>query len=347
MKIERGIHTFSLTAPCSYHIIQELRETQSHYVRKMSGARLTKIISLNKYKPQGVEILLTQSIDHRSWIRLIINPSSLRSGRYEPLALFQAEHADLKQIHKRLKEIIKELDLPMKLKDFKLNRVDFTWNLYCKSSEEVKVRLDIFRKSEQLPHYKEKNPRRKSGERDEAIDQPLYANKKNQHSWTTCAKNCEFSVYDKGYELKKQHGITILSSILRLELRISRQRLQKLAGKGNWEDQLRQLSKDQDKVMDKFLHRLHQDFSQVVHKKEALKRIEESSFQKRTKDKMRELVKKMSSCGSFTAARQKMGISKKSFIQLLRKFEKIKISPITLPQKAEIDVVSTGYQNGV
>lgn len=157
MKIERGMHTFSLTAPCSYHTIQELRETQSHYVRKMSGARLTKIISLNKYKPQGVEILLTQSIDHRSWIRLIINPSSLCSGRYEPLALFQAEHTKLKQIQKRLKEIIKELDLPMKLKDFKLNRVDLTRNLYCKSSEEVKVRLDIFRKSEQLPHYKEKS----------------------------------------------------------------------------------------------------------------------------------------------------------------------------------------------
>ena len=333
MKIERGIHTFSLTAPCSYNTIQELCEDHAHYVHRKSSHGLKKVISLNAYKQCGVEILLTQSLTHRSWIRLIINPSSLCSGRYEPLALFQAEHTKLKQIQKRLKEIIKELDLPMKLKDFKLNRVDLTRNLYCKSSEEVKVRLDIFRKSEQLPHYKEKNPRRKSGERDEAIDQPLYANKKNRHSWTTCAKNCEFSVYDKGYELKKQHRITILSSILRLELRISRQRLQKLAGKGNWEDQLRQLSKDQDEIMDKFLHRLHQDFPQVVHTKEALKRIEESSFQKRTKDKMRELVKKMSSCGSFTAARQKMGLNKKSFIQLLEKFEKIKISPITLPEK--------------
>ena len=332
MKTERGIHTFSLTALCSYHIIQELCEDHAHYVHKKLSHGLKKVISLNAYKHRGVEILLTQSLTHRSWIRLIINPSSLCIGRYEPLALFQAEHAELKQIHKRLKEIIKELDLPMKLKDFKLNRVDLTRNLYCKSSEEVKVRLDIFRKSEQLPHYKEKNPRRKSGERDEAIDQPLYANKKNQHSWTTCAKNCEFSVYDKGYELKKQHGITILSSILRLELRISRQRLQKLAGKGNWEDQLRQLSKDQDEIMDKFLHRLHQDFPQVVHKEEAFKRIEKSSFQKRTKDKMRELVKKMSSCGSFTVARQKMGLGKKSFIQLLGKFEKIKISPIILPE---------------
>ena len=332
MKTERGIHTFSLTAPCSYNTIQELCEDHAHYMSKKLSHRLKRVIFLNSYKYRGVEILLTQSLTHRSWIRLIINPSSLCSGRYEPLALFQAEHADLKQIHKRLKEIIKELELPMKLKDFKLNRVDLTRNLYCKSSEEVKVRLDIFRKSEKLPHYKEKNPRRKSGERDEAVDQPLYANKKNQHSWTTCAKNCEFSVYDKGYELKKQHGITILSSILRLELRISRQRLQKLAGKGNWEDQLRQLSKDQDKIMDKFLHRLHQDFPQVVHKEEALKWIEESGFQKRTKDKMRELVKKMSSCGSFTAARQKMGLNKKSFIQLLKKFEKIKISPIILPE---------------
>ena len=97
----------------------------------------------------------------------------------------------------------------------------------------------------------------------------------------------------------------------------------------------------------RFLHCLHQYFPQVVHKEEAFKRIEENDFQNRTKNKMRELVKKMSSCGSFTAARQKMRLSKKSFIRLLGKFEKIKISPITLPQKAEIDVVSTGYQNGV
>ena len=62
---------------------------------------------------------------------------------------------------------------------------------------------------------------------------------------------------------------------------------------------------------------------------------------------MWKLVKKTSSCGSFTAARQKMGLNKKSFIQLLGKFKKIKSGPITLSQKAEIDVLSTGYQNGV
>ena len=333
MRIERGIHTFSLTAPCSYNTIQELCEDHAHYMSKKLSHGLKKVIFLNAYKHRGIEILLTQSLTHRSWIRLIINPSSLCIGRYEPLALFQAEHADLKLVHKQLKEIIKELDLPMKLKDFKLNRVDFTRNLYCKSSKEVRVRLDIFRKSEKLSHYKEKKFGNHSGERDEAVDQPFYADEANRHAWTTGVKDSEFAVYDKGYELKKRHGLTVLAPVLRMELRVSGQRVRKLAGKGRWEDQLRQLSKDQDKVMDKFLHRLHQDFPQVVHKKEALKRIEESGFQQRTKDKMRELVKKMSSYGSFTAARQKMGLSKKSFIQLLGKFEKIKISPITLPEK--------------
>lgn len=132
--------------------------------------------------------------------------------------------------------------------------------------------------------------------------------------------------------LKKRHDITILVPILRMELRVSDQRMRKLAGKGNWEDQLRQLSKDQD-------------FPQVVHKKETFKRIEESGFQQSTKEKIRALIKKISSCGSFTAARQKMGLGKKSFIQLLEKFEKIKISPITV--KSEIKVLVTGYQNGV
>ena len=347
MRIERGIHTFSLTAPCSYNTIQELCEDHAHYMSKKLSHGLKKVIFLNAYKHCGVEILLTQSLTHRSWIRLIINPSSLYNGRYEPLALFQAEHADLKLVQKRLKEIIKELDLPMKLKNFKLNRVDFTRNLYCKSSKEVRVRLDIFRKSEKLPHYKEKKFGNHSGERDEAVDQPLYADEANRHVWMTGVKDSEFAVYDKGYELKKRHGLTVLAPVLRMELRVSGQRVRKLAGKGNWKDQLRQLSKDQDEIVNKFLHRLHQDFPQVVHKKEAFKRIEESCFQQRTKDKMRELVKKMSSCGSFTAARQKMGLNKKSFIQLLGKFEKIKISPITLPQKAEIDVLLTEYQNGV
>ena len=337
MKIERGIHTFSLTAPCSYNMIQELCEDHAHYVHRKSSHGLKKVISLNAYKHCGVEILLTQSLTHRSWIRLIINPSSLGSGRYEPLALFQAEHADLKLVHKQLKEIIKELDLPMKLKDFKLNRVDFTRNLYCKSSKEVRVRLDIFRKSEKLPHYKEKKFGNHSGERDEAVDQPLYADEANRHVWMTGVKDSEFAVYDKGYELKKRHGLTVLAPVLRMELRVSGQRVRKLAGKGNWKDQLRQLLKDQDEIVNKFLHRLHQDFPQVVHKKEAFKRIEESCFQQRTKDKMRELVKKMSSCGSFTAARHNMGLNKKSFIQLLEKFEKIKISPITLSKKLNRD----------
>lgn len=42
----------------------------------------------------------------------------------------------------------------------------------------------------------------------------------------------------------------------------------------------------------RFLHCLHQYFPQVVHKEEAFKRIEENDFQNRTKNKMRELVKK-------------------------------------------------------
>ena len=196
--------------------------------------------------------------------------------------------------------------------------------------------MDIFRKSEKLPYYKEKKFGNHSGERDEAVDQPLYADEANRHVWMTGVKDSEFAVYDKGYELKKRHGLTVLAPVLRMELRVSGQRVRKLAGKGNWKDQLRQLSKDQDEIVNKFLHRLHQDFPQVVHKKEAFKRIEESCFQQRTKGKMRELVKKMSSCGSFTAARQKMEISKKSFMQLLGKFEKIKISPITLPQKEHL-----------
>ena len=42
-----------------------------------------------------------------------------------------------------------------------------------------------------------------SDEKDEAVDQPLYADEANRHAWTTAVKDSEFAVYDKGCELKK------------------------------------------------------------------------------------------------------------------------------------------------
>ena len=77
MKIENGIHTFSLTVQCTYSGIQNIIAANRAVPGKEGAYSLSCNYRILTYKPIGVEILLHQSLTHRSWIKLIVNPSSL------------------------------------------------------------------------------------------------------------------------------------------------------------------------------------------------------------------------------------------------------------------------------
>lgn len=281
-----------------------------------------------KFKNVGVEIQLHQSLAHRSWVKVIVNPSSLLAGEYCPTRLFR-DVKKIPKIRKKLQEILDECGIAVKLKDFKLNRVDLTRNEYFDSGDEMDARLDIFKKSYPIPHYK-------------AVSFGEFFNDDNtyedadKHSWTIACKDknkklhCEFSVYDKGYELEKRHGIIIDDHILRKELRLGQNRIRQLAKSSSWEDQLADLIKQRDKLMDKFLRRLHQDHGKIVTAEEAVEIIEVSSFRTKTKKKMGRIVKLAAKSESLIEVRKKMKIRHEQFKKLLDRFQKLEISPIPI-----------------
>ena len=276
------------------------------------------------YKTSGVEILLHQSIAHPCWITLIVNPSSLLAREYQPVSLYQPAKKSLRKLHKLLRGILDKVGVEQRLKEFRLSRCDLTRDIYCENSCERMLRLDYFRKSLPIRSYQpvsfdkyEKNDEKWRGA--------------NQHSWTIRNKSCAFSVYDKTYELKARHDMKIEDNILRIELRLERKAIQKKVSSSAWDDQLLELFEKQKAIMNKFLHRLHQDYAVLITKEEALARIERSAYRKQTKKKLRRIVKKADGCKSLAAVQKESRIKKSDFMKMLDRFSGMGFSPLILP----------------
>lgn len=85
---EYGIHTFSLKLQCKYSEIQNIIEQNDCIHTSKGQLGLLSYYQMPQFKDIGVEIHLGQSISYPCWLILIVNPSSLLTGTYEPTALF-------------------------------------------------------------------------------------------------------------------------------------------------------------------------------------------------------------------------------------------------------------------
>ena len=150
---EYGIHTFSLKLQCKYSEIQNIIEQNECIYTSKGKLGISSYYQMPQFKDIGVEVQLGQSVSHPSWLILIVNPSSLLAGTYEPTALFQADKESVQQIKHRLRDILDQIGVDRRLKEFKLSRCDSTCNLYYKRKTDVQNRLDIFKKSFSIPHY--------------------------------------------------------------------------------------------------------------------------------------------------------------------------------------------------
>ena len=97
--------------------------------------------------------------------------------------------------------------------------------------------------------------------------------------------------------------------------------------------------------MNKFLHRLHQDYAVLITKEEALARIERSAYRKQTKKKPRRIVKKADGCKSLAAVQKESRIKKSDFMKMLDRFSKMGFSPLVLPD--HIDRKTIKWRQGV
>ena len=324
---EYGIHTFSLKLRCKYSKIQNIVEQNECVCTGKGKLGLSPYYQIVRYKSIGVEIHLSQSISRPCWITLIVNPSSLLADTYEPTALFRADEESVQQVKHRLRNILDEIGVDRRLKEFKLSRCDLTCNLYYERKADVQNRIDIFKKSFPIPHYS-------------AVKFGKYTNSDekfkgaNKHSWTieNKSKSCAFSVYDKSYELEKRHDIFIDEHILRLELRFGRSKITKITKVKDWESQLIELGSQIENQQHKFLHRLHMTHFEPISLPALLDCINASKYREKTKKKLRRIAKKANGCVSLAAVQKDCRIKKSDFIKLLGKFEEMGVGCISFKQ---------------
>ena len=271
---------------------------------------LNKLHCITKYKKYGVEILLNQSYNRPSFITVIVNPSSLLADEYRPIDLFKADSKKtVKLLKQKLYSILKEIGINIKNADISLSRCDLTKDMYLPNYADIPFMLKIFEKS-----Y--------------ITDKRLKVDIQ-KHSWTIKNKSRVFCVYNKTYELKKRHEIDISDNILRLELRLSRKSMPKKYKSKSWIDELFKLYADHNKMIDNFIHKIHQNFERVVSYDEAIQIIDSSKYRQKTKHQLKKIIKKASTCNSLADARKKCEIRKDNFIKLLDKFSEMGICAIT------------------
>ena len=314
MKIKSGIHTFCLTQKVPYNEITNICQANNDVIKyKTSDMGTTRTYHIYTYKKIGVEIILNQSLVYPSNIKMIINPSSLLANTYDETGLFKATKSNIKILYSKLKTITDKIGLKS-LDKFKLSRCDITEDRYYDTQADVMFILNVFKKSLPIRYY---NPKILKNKTD------------NNYYWEIASDTCQFSVYNKTYELKKRHNIKIYDNILRMEYRLERKNITKICKCKYWKEQLNKLYKSNDKILSKFLHRLHQDNINIVTKSYAIEQINSSKYRKNTKKELIRIIKKASSCETLAATQKQCRIKRSKFIKLLKKISDMGFNAVT------------------
>ena len=203
--------------------------------------------------------------------------------------------------------------------------------------------LRIFKKSLTIPHYKfvffKKN--------DHKVKNWKCA---NTHSHCLSCKSASFLIYDKVAQLEMidRCDETLLGKhILRLEAELKRPALKKHIGKITmYENQniLVAASQKCPKVISWYVNRLQPHCKHYLRYEDAVKQVRQVQLLKeKTRSRMLYLLCKTSDRDSLAAAledlRTKENLSKSQCSNILKKFKKLGISPITLRNDSEFDTL--------
>lgn len=336
-KIEPGIDTFSyyykLTSREKAKIIELLKAKEGFRTEVSNYEEDTYAYTSDYFKDDGIRIWI-QRVKGSPWGLLIVVHPLLVLGDSDHSALYQPQKKDdYKKIIKRADRLLKTIDIPCSIGKMKLYRVDVTINLFFKVEALVNEYLRILKRSCLLPHYQLDWFR----EEDHKAKDCKTANK---HSFKQYCKSAAFFSYDKTAQLEMIGAFPaslIGKRVLRLETQLRRKGMTKWVGKdamegNNWHI-LKKLWKNSNKIIRWYINRFQIADTNYIRYQDAVD-VVNAIKGKKMKKRMLYLLRKTSDSDSLTSAlkklREKYGLTKGQQRTILKKFEKLKINPITL-----------------
>ena len=346
MIVERGIDTIayhmSLTPKQKQNIMEKIKNRKGFLTLRDDYWSDVYSYASNCNADQGIKIHLDKKRD-APWNLLILVHPTLLLGETDRSALFFPTKRNYAGMVKRADELLKKICVPCSLESMKLYRVDVTENWVCADAETVDTYLRIIKKGFLIPHYKLDWFRSSENKAKNPSDA-------NRHSYKQKCKRAAFFAYDKTAQLQMiDHFPKALigKKVLRLEVQMRRKSFSKWVGKAKMESNytlLKTLCKQERSIIKWYLKRMKLLNGDIVRYEDAVELV--STFRgKKARERMVYLLRKTSDSRDLTSAieklKEKYHLNGRQVANIFKKFAKLGISPITLPNTSETKRLSS------
>lgn len=335
LNVERGIDTFCLYSVLSREqkkeILQHLKKWEKFFSDSNYWDGSSKYWS-NYFEEKGIKLEISQwnrGADTGWNLYVRIKPALVL--KLAPWALYQPDKANYREIVKRVDRLLETVGIHESIKEMSICRIDVTENQFYAEQDDVMRQLHLLKKSmipakyEQVWFSKDNN----------TVKDAKAANK---HSYKLQCKSTAFFVYDKTAQLQMidRFPRSVQSQhILRLEVQLKRKAMLKKIGKQNSQyHELKACAQNAEKIIHWFVKRLQPKRTQTVRYADA-SALASAVRKEALRERMLYLLRKTSDSDNLSNALEKL----KEYFQLspgqcrnvLKSFEKLGISPITLP----------------
>lgn len=326
-----GIHTIelyakSLTYTDVQKVIDHLAEDGSIQILKADPYNTDRYIKSTHFVSRGVRLRIYQSYDNSNGIGFIINPSTLLSGKYQPVKLWKPTPESVENMLECLSKIMEEMTLEsVRPEELSLSQIDLTTNIWYDEQTDITRVIRQFWKG-MIPRGFKRHITKDNATR--------------QHSFMMKNKTISLKAYDKIYELMKYNRCPEMlcnESVLRVELSLKREaflKKLKMERSAPLREMLLAGYKNGPNMITNYLKKLHPCGIKEVSYEEAKRRIEKNICDSKLRNQMLYLLEKASDCAGLDSAVSKlkkryMSIDNRRVNKLFLEFKKLDISPIT------------------
>jgi len=337
-----GVHTYPVGMTLTYKQFEEVWDAcyKTGCIEDTSDTwKNVEKLYCYTYLEQGVKVYLHGKSGKLYRLRVQIEPCRAL-GEKDPTALAKLDKETYKELVKTVDKLMKELKVPCSIDKMKISRYDLTINIEFSCEDGLMEYLRIIKKSLILPAYTHVFFKK---DEEKAKDYKTA----NAHSHCISCKSASFLAYDKIAQLKmidRCNESVLGKHVLRFEAELKRSAIKKHLGKPDMKTNYKLLSsaaKKCRKVVGWYLNRLQPECKKYVRYEDAVDLVENAKMKEKTRERMLYLLRKTSDKDSLSAAldamQEKFDLKKGQCNTVLKKFQKLGISPITLTNNSEFD----------
>lgn len=343
-----ALHTFQLvkvlTNKASKKLISRLyKESKEQYrvFEKQNDADNKQVIC-NRYAGKGIVIKVRVSGSFPDSIELRVNPIKLLGYKHPSTMTFMPSPLELNKLENAVNEILKEMQLPFEFADMSISRIDSCCDFFFYDQDYVDLYLKVIKKGLLPTNYRRTYFSKKK--HDDAKEM-------NKHSFRIHCKEVTITAYDKVFEVKHEDILEPDNNpypTLRIEVSVKRTTIvKKMNKKESIQHDNKTLLLEQYRMSRElvcyYIDRINWAAERYVSYEVAELIIDESRFSAKVRQRMKYLLRKTSDSDNISNAieklKSKFGLKAGGIKTIKTNFDKLNISPITLPNRSEVKIL--------